>query len=116
MRVRLRDTIGRKPLTCGALLGYGLTAVLMFIGTKASDYAPFLIGGILLGFAAPLFPHSAAAVTDVSPAKDLAKNMGLIMASLQIGLLAGSVVALIIIVVNQKSQDDDDSADEGGEE
>ena len=109
MRVRLRDTIGRKPLTCGALLGYGLTAVLMFIGTKAVDYAPFLIGGILLGFAAPLFPHAAAAVTDISPPAALPKNMGLILGSVQIGLLAGSVVALIIIVVNENSQDNDDS-------
>ena len=103
-----QDKVGRKPLISGALLGYGLTAVLMFIGTKAVDYAPFLIGGILLGFSAPLFPHAAAAVTDISPPKDLAKNMGLIQGlGIQLGLLAGSVVALIIIVLNEKSQDDD---------
>lgn len=80
----------------------------MFIGTKAVAYAPFLIGGILLGFAAPLAPHAMAAVTDISPPQNLAKNMGLLTGlGLQFGLLCGCVVALLIIVANQRKQDDD---------
>lgn len=106
----LSDTFGRKPMITGALLGYGLTAVLMFIGTKAVAYTPFLIGSIILGFAAPLFPHAAAAVTDISTPKDLAKNMGIMQGvGLQLGLLSGSIVAFIIVVVNTAKQDDDPS-------
>ena len=103
----LSDQVGRKPLMCGALLGYGLTAVCMFWGATSLEYAPFVIGGIVLGVSAPFMPHGLAAIADISPEKDLGRNIGILQGlGTQLGLLTGAIVALVVIVVKENYGDD----------
>ena len=102
------DVHGRKPLLAGALLGYGCTAIMLFIGLKTVEYVPFLIGGIMLGISAPLSPHAIAAIADVSSSTDLPKNMSYFQGlGIQLGLLFGSVVALTIIVAHDSTKEED---------
>ena len=106
------DVHGRKLYICGALMGYAITAVMLFFGLKAVEFVPFLIGGIILGMSAPLAPHAIAAVADISPQESLPRNMAIFQGiGLQLGLVCGCVVALTIIVANDNTDTDISNVD-----
>jgi DHA1 family tetracycline resistance protein-like MFS transporter len=90
---RLSDFIGRKQglliCLCGALFGYVLTVVSLYMASL-----PLLIlARVITGFTAGNQPIAQAALVDMSANdEEKGKNMGLVVVGLSLGLMAGPLL------------------------
>ncbi|MEM6583308.1 MAG: MFS transporter [Pseudomonadota bacterium] len=94
---RLSDSIGRKNalVICliGALLGYALTIVALWINSLLL----LIIGRCITGFTAGNQPIAQAAVVDASTdAADRDRNMGYIVTGISLGLVGGPIIGAIL--------------------
>lgn len=92
----LSDKIGRKKslLICllGAFLGYLLSA-----GAVTIHNLTFLIvGRVIAGFTAGSQPIAQAAIVDVSPKEQKARNIGLILLSVSLGFIIGPLIGGVL--------------------
>ena len=94
---RLSDYIGRKPgiLIClgGALTGYLLTIVALYY----SNFVVLILGRAISGFTAANQPIAQAALVDISKdEQEKTRNMGMIVAAMSMGLIAGPLMAGVL--------------------
>lgn len=88
----LSDRSGRKKalLIClgGAALGYLLSALAFWW----HSIWLLVIGRLIYGFTAGSQPIAQASIADVSPPADKARNMGLILLAVTLGIMAGPII------------------------
>lgn len=88
----LSDRSGRKKalLIClsGAALGYLLSALAFW----AHSIWLLVIGRLIYGFTAGSQPIAQASIADVSPPQDKARNMGMILLAVTLGIMAGPII------------------------
>lgn len=90
---KVSDSIGRKNTLliclCGALAGYALTIVALYL----SSLWLLILGRVITGFTAGNQPIAQAAMIDgSSDAADRDKNMGFIVTGISIGLVGGPII------------------------
>ncbi|WP_100403367.1 MFS transporter [Bacillus sp. FJAT-42315] len=84
---KLSDKIGRKPLITAGLLGF---AAAEFMFAFATNIGMLFIARILAGvFGSALMPTAMAYVSDVTTAEDRGKGMGILGASMGLGIVIG---------------------------
>lgn len=94
---KVSDMIGRKPsiLIClaGAFLGYVLTILALMYNSLWL----LVLGRAITGFTAGNQPIAQAALVDISADEaDRARNMGLVMVAMSLGLIAGPVIGGVL--------------------
>ncbi|CDZ76469.1 Tetracycline resistance protein, class C [Legionella massiliensis] len=87
----LSDNVGRKKslLICliGAFLGYSLSAVAILL----HSFWLLILGRIIAGFTSGSQPIAQAAIVDISPDEQKARNIGLILLSVSLGFVFGPI-------------------------
>ncbi|OZI10386.1 MFS transporter [Bacillaceae bacterium SAS-127] len=84
---KLSDKIGRKPLITAGLLGF---AAAEFMFAFATNIGMLFIARILAGvFGSALMPTAMAYVSDVTTSEDRGKGMGILGASMGLGIVIG---------------------------
>lgn len=94
---KLTDSIGRKKgllvCLCGALAAYILTIVAIY----TSSFPLLIVARAISGFTAGNQPIAQAALVDVSGSdREKTRNMGLIVVSLSLGLMAGPILGGVL--------------------
>ncbi|WP_445357236.1 MFS transporter [Microbulbifer sp. ANSA002] len=94
---KLSDSIGRKSamVLClvGALAGYAITLAALF----ASSLWLLILGRVVSGFTAGNQPIAQAAMIDASRDElDASKNLGLLVAGMSAGAVAGPIIAGVL--------------------
>lgn len=84
---KLSDKIGRKPLITAGLIGF---AAAEFMFAFATNIGMLFIARILAGvFGSALMPTAMAYVSDVTTSEDRGKGMGILGASMGLGIVIG---------------------------
>ncbi|MGM7636247.1 MFS transporter [Bacillus sp. Hm123] len=84
---KLSDKIGRKPLITAGLLGF---AAAEFMFAFATSIGMLFIARVLAGvFGSALMPTAMAYVSDVTTSEDRGKGMGILGASMGLGIVIG---------------------------
>ncbi|ATN85195.1 hypothetical protein AYO29_01045 [Coxiella burnetii str. Schperling] len=96
----LSDTVGRKKalLVCliGSFLGYLLSA--FAVGIHSLTF--LILGRVIAGFTAGSQPIAQAAIVDVSSEAHKARNIGLILLAISLGLSSGPSLGVFYRIVS----------------
>ncbi len=94
------DRVGRRPVILVSLLG---TVVAFVVLAAADDIAWLYVARALSGFFAASVGTAQAVVTDVTSEEDRAGGMGLIGASVGLGMVLGPVLGGVLATVDEKA-------------
>lgn len=91
----LADRFGRRRMMLGALIA---EAVVLLLFSRARTFTHFLILGVLMGTAGPMFwPASSAAVADVTLPEKRAHAYGLLRIAVNVGASVGPLVGAVLV-------------------
>jgi MFS family permease len=89
----LSDKFGRKKIILLALWGTCVGYIISGIGVYVKWPVLFILGRILDGLTAGSIPIAQAAINDITPQKDRAGNLGLVLFAITSGYMIGPIIS-----------------------